>query len=41
MISPDGNTWGRVTGVAVGQDGSLYVTDDRSNSIWKVSYTGK
>ncbi len=38
---PDGTTWGRVTGVAVGKDGSLYVTDDMSNSIWKVSYTGK
>jgi glucose/arabinose dehydrogenase len=37
---PDGTTWGRVTGVAVGRDGSLYVTDDASNSIWKVSYVG-
>jgi glucose/arabinose dehydrogenase len=35
---PDGTTWGRVTGVAVGRDGALYVTDDMSNSIWKVSY---
>lgn len=41
MIAPDGNAWGRVTGVAVGKDGSLYVTDDGSNSIWKISYTGK
>jgi glucose/arabinose dehydrogenase len=41
MIAPDGNAWGRVTGVAVGKDGSLYVTDDGSNTIWKVSYTGK
>jgi glucose/arabinose dehydrogenase len=30
-----------VTGVAVGKDGSLYVTDDGSNSIWKISYIGK
>jgi glucose/arabinose dehydrogenase len=37
---PDGTTWGRVTGVAVGKDGSLYATDDLSNSIWKVSYVG-
>jgi glucose/arabinose dehydrogenase len=41
MIAPDGNAWGRVTGVAVGRDGSLYVTDDGSNSIWKISYWGK
>ncbi len=41
MIAPDGNAWGRVTGVAVGKDGSLYVTDDGSSTIWKVSYTGK
>jgi glucose/arabinose dehydrogenase len=40
MIAPDGNAWGRVTGVAVGKDGSLYVTDDGSNTIWKVSYVG-
>ncbi len=41
MIAPDGNAWGRVTGVAVGKDGALYVTDDGSNTIWKISYTGK
>jgi glucose/arabinose dehydrogenase len=41
MVAPDGNAWGRVTGVAVGKDGSLYVTDDGSSTIWKVSYTGK
>lgn len=38
---PDGSAWGRATGVAVGKDGSLYVTDDGSNSIWKISYVGK
>ena len=38
---PDGTTWGRVTGVVTGKDGALYVTDDQSNSVWKVSYTGK
>ena len=40
MVAPDGNAWGRVTGVAVGKDGSLYATDDGSNSIWKISYVG-
>jgi glucose/arabinose dehydrogenase len=32
--------WGRPAGVAVGVDGSLFVTDDTSNSIWRVSYAG-
>ena len=33
--------WGRPVGVAVGKDGSLFVSDDGSNSIWRVSYVGK
>ena len=35
-----GNPWGRPASVAVGADGALYVTDDGSMSIWRVSYTG-
>jgi len=35
------NVWGRPVGVAVAADGSLLVTDDGSNSIWRISYTGK
>jgi len=35
------NVWGRPVGVAVASDGSLLVTDDGSNSIWRISYTGK
>ena len=41
FLAPDGGTWGRATGVAVGKDGSLYVTDDATSTIWKISYTGK
>jgi glucose/arabinose dehydrogenase len=37
----DGSVWGRPVGVTVGQDGSLFVSDDGSNSIWRVSYGGK
>jgi glucose/arabinose dehydrogenase len=37
----DGDVWGRPVGVAVAPDGSLFVTDDGSKSIWHVSYTGK
>lgn len=32
--------WGRPVGITVARDGSLLVTDDGSNSIWRVSYTG-
>jgi len=40
FVTPDGNVWGRPVGVAVGKDGSLFVSDDGSNSIWRVSYAG-
>jgi glucose/arabinose dehydrogenase len=39
--SGDGDVWGRPVGVAVAPDGSLFVSDDGSRSIWHVSYTGK
>ena len=35
------NVWGRPVAVTVAPDGSLLVTDDGSNSIWRISYTGK
>ena len=41
FVAPDGKVWGRPVGVAVGPDGSLFVTDDGSNSIWRVSYVGR
>jgi glucose/arabinose dehydrogenase len=37
----DGNVWGRPVGIAAGKDGSLFISDDGSNSIWHVSYIGK
>jgi glucose/arabinose dehydrogenase len=40
FLGPDG-AWGRPVGVATGKDGALYVTDDASRTIWRVSYTGK
>jgi glucose/arabinose dehydrogenase len=40
FVTPDGGVWGRPVGVAVGKDGSLFVTDDGTNSIWRVRYTG-
>ncbi len=41
FVNPDGSVWGRPAGVAVGQDGALYVADDASNSVWRVTYTGQ
>ncbi|MDE3201176.1 MAG: sorbosone dehydrogenase family protein [Acidobacteriota bacterium] len=37
----DGNVWGRPVGVAQASDGSIFVSDDGSRSIWHVVYTGK
>ena len=36
FVTADGRVWGRPVGVAVAQDGTLVVTDDGSNSIWRV-----
>jgi glucose/arabinose dehydrogenase len=41
FVLPDGNAWGRPVGITVASDGSLLVSDDGSESIWRVSYTGK
>lgn len=41
FVTPKGQVWGRPVGVAVAPDGSLLVTDDGSNSIWRVSYVSK
>ncbi len=40
FVLPDGHVWGRPVGITVAQDGSLLVSDDGSNTIWRVSYTG-
>ena len=40
FVTKDGKVWGRPVGVAVAQDGSLFVSDDASNSIWRVAYVG-
>src|SRR5579871_89163 len=41
FTTADGTAWGRPVGVAIAKDGSMYVTDDGSNSIWRVSYVAK
>jgi glucose/arabinose dehydrogenase len=40
FVVDNGHVWGRPVGITVAQDGSLLVSDDGSNSIWRISYTG-
>jgi glucose/arabinose dehydrogenase len=41
FVLPDGRVWGRPVSVTAAPDGSLLVTDDGSNTIWRVDYVGK
>lgn len=41
FVTPQGDVWGRPVGVAVTNDGSLFVTDDGSNTVWRISYVRK
>jgi glucose/arabinose dehydrogenase len=41
FVTADGQVWGRPVGVTVAKDGSLFVTDDGSKSVWHVSYVGE
>ena len=40
FVVDNGHVWGRPVGVTVAQDGSLLVSDDGSNSIWRIVYKG-
>ena len=41
FVTPDGQVWGRPVGVTIAKDGSMFVTDDGSRSVWHVTYVGK
>ena len=41
FMTADGDVWGRPVGVAVAADGALLVSDDGSNAIWRVTWSGK
>jgi glucose/arabinose dehydrogenase len=41
FVTDEDAVWGRPVGVTVAHDGSLMVTDDGSNSVWRVAYAGK
>ena len=38
MIADDGNAWGRPVGATVAKDGSLLISDDGANLIYRISY---
>lgn len=40
FVVDNGHVWGRPVGITEIKDGSLLVTDDGSNSIWRIVYTG-
>jgi glucose/arabinose dehydrogenase len=41
FVTASGDVWGRPVGVAVAKDGALMLSDDGSNSLWRVTYQGK
>ncbi len=40
FVTPDGQVWGRPVGVTIAKDGSMFVTDDGSRSVWHITYEG-
>ncbi|HEY1793933.1 MAG TPA: PQQ-dependent sugar dehydrogenase [Opitutaceae bacterium] len=41
FVVDNSSVWGRPVGVAVAHDGALLVTDDVSNTVWRISYCGR
>ena len=41
FVTKDGKVWGRPVGVTIAQDGSMFVTDDGSRSVWHITYENK
>jgi len=40
FVASDTQVWGRPVGVAMANDGSMFVTEDGSGTIWRVTYRG-
>jgi glucose/arabinose dehydrogenase len=40
FVTDSGEVWGRPVGVAVASDGSLLVSDDGGNCVWRVTHVG-
>ncbi len=41
FITEDGNAWGRPVAITVAKDGSLLLSDDGANLIYRISYSAK
>jgi glucose/arabinose dehydrogenase len=41
FVVSDKEVWGRPVGVAVDKDGALFISDDGSGSIWRVTHGPK
>ena len=41
FVMDEAKVWGRPVGVTLASDGSLLVSDDGSNAIWRVAYTAR
>jgi glucose/arabinose dehydrogenase len=41
FVTPEGNVWGRPVGITMASDGSLIMTEDGANTLWRIRYTGK
>lgn len=41
FVIDNASVWGRPSGIAVLNDGSLLFTDDTGNTVWRVTYTGR
>lgn len=40
FVTADGDVWGRPVAVTVARDGAMLVTDDGSNTVWRITYVG-
>ena len=40
FVTPTGEVWGRPVGVTIAKDGSMFVSDDGSRSVWHITYEG-
>jgi glucose/arabinose dehydrogenase len=40
FVTDDGYPWGRPVGIAVAKDGALLVSDDGSDTVWRVVKAG-
>jgi glucose/arabinose dehydrogenase len=41
FVTKDGDVWGRPVGVTIARDGSMFVTDDGTRSVWHITWEGK